>query len=385
MHDTLSNYCRFLVEAPVAHAEAVLEVLQDWAAHPKGEFAELAASLLNGYLQLEAHGLKWEEGVLVPLDATFTLTDAIARVRDRAIAILVRCARREDPGVQHEAARALEDWPLGYDKLNTELLERWAPQLEKESQALTEGFGKLGSTTPHLPVRAAIEYQGWRLWANPEEGFAQRIGGQLLRSVPVGTPYALWKALHADTLPITTVVPEETMSANDRRAHFLAATNPDAEQITQRAKTLFDELGPLYPDASAWQDLYTSVLRALPKQALQPQAHSYLAEFVGRHRDAAWSLVTETLAGGPGEADSAECARGAASERQRSMADDRRGGRARDAPVRCNLACVVGLERAEPCRAGDGHEGARPGGRRRRFINRHKHCSTFPRTLSLRA
>jgi hypothetical protein len=299
MHDTLSNYCRFLIEAPIAHAEAVLEVLQDWAAHPKGEFAELAASLLNGYLQLKAHGLKWEEGILVPLDATFTLTDAIARVRDRAIAILIRCARRENPGVQHEAARALQDWPLGYDKLNTELLERWTPQLEKESQALTEGFGKLGSTTPHLPVRAAIEYQGWRLWANPEDGFTQRIGGQLLRSVPVGTPYALWKALHADTLPVTTAVPEETMSAKDRPTHFIAATDPDAEQVTQRAKTLFDELGPLYPDASAWQDLYTSVLRALPKQPLQAQAHSYLAEFVGRHPDAAWSLVTETLAGGP--------------------------------------------------------------------------------------
>jgi hypothetical protein len=299
MRDTLANYCRFSIGVPVAHTEAVLEVLHDWAAHPQGEYAELAASLLKGYLQLESHGFRWEEGALVPLEATFALTDAIVRLRDRAISTLVRCARREEPGVQHEAAQALQDWLRGHDKLNTELLVHWAPQLERESQALTEGFSKLGSTTPHLPVRAAVEQQGWRLWINPEDGFAQRTGGQLLRSVPAGTPYALWKALHADALPVTTVVPDEAIPAQDRGAHFLALTNPGTEQVTQRAKALFDELDPLYPDTAAWQDLYTSVLRSLPKQGLQPQAHLYIAEFVVRHPDAAWSLVTETLAGGP--------------------------------------------------------------------------------------
>jgi hypothetical protein len=299
MRDTLAVYCRFTIGSPVAHDEAVLEVLKDWAAHPNGEYAELAASLLKGYLGLEAHGFTWEEGALVPLEAPFVLTDAIARERDRAIAILLRCARREDPGVQHEAAQALQDWLRGYDKLNTELLERWAPQLESESRALTEGFSKLGAATPHLPVRAAVEQQGWRLWVNPEDGFAQRIGGQLLRSVPAGTPYALWKALHAETLPVTTVVPEETIAARDRRPHFLTLTDFAKEQVTQRAKALFDELAPHYPDAGAWQDLFTSVLRPLPKQSLQPQAPLYLAEFVARHPEAAWSLVTETHAAGP--------------------------------------------------------------------------------------
>jgi len=250
-------------------------------------------------LQLESHGLRWEEGSLVPLETTFALTDALARVRDRAIATLVRCARREEPGVQHEAAQALQDWPRGHDKLDTGLLEHWAPQLERESQALTEGFSKLGSTTPHLPVRAVIEQQGWRLWMSPEDGFAQRMGGQLLRSVPAGTPYALWKGLYAEALPTTTVVPDETIAAKDREAHFLALTNPGTEQVTQRAKALFDELDPLYPDTAAWQDLYTSVLKSLPKQVLQPQSHLYLAEFVTRHPEAAWSFVTEKLAEGP--------------------------------------------------------------------------------------
>jgi hypothetical protein len=299
MRDTLALYCRFSIGAPVAHVEAVLEVLQDWAAHPQGEYAELAASLLKGYLGLETHGFRWEEGALVPLEATFILTDASAKVRDRAIAILLRCARREDPAVQHEAALALQDWPRGYDRLDTETLERWAPQLESESRVLTEGLSKLGATTPHLPVRAAIEQQGWRLWVNPEDGFAQRTGGQMLRSVPAGTPYALWKALHADTLPVTTVVPDETIAAKDRRAHLLALTSPGTEQVTRRARALFDELAPLYPDTGAWQDLFTSVLRSLPKQALQPQAPLYLAEFVVRHPEAAWSLVTEAHAAGP--------------------------------------------------------------------------------------
>jgi hypothetical protein len=299
MRDTLALYCRFSIGAPIAHAEAVLEVLKDWATHSQAEYAEIAASLLGGYLELKAHGFRWEEGALVPLEATFILTDAVARVRDSAIAILVRCARREEPGVQREAAQALQDWLQGYDKLNTELLERWAPQLERESKALAEGFSKLGTSTPHLPVRAAIEQQGWRLWVSPQDGFAQLMGGQLLRSVPAGTPYALWKALHADTLPVTTVVPDGTIAPKDRGAYFLTLTNPGAEQLTQRAQALFDELAPLYPDTGAWQDLYTSVLRSLPKQGLQSQAHRYVGEFVVRHREAAWSLVAETLAQGP--------------------------------------------------------------------------------------
>ena len=174
---------------------------------------------MKGYLGLEAHGFRWEEGAHVPLEAPFILTDAIARVRDRAIGILLRCARREDPGVQHEAAQALQDWLRGYDKLSTELLERWAPQLETESRALTEGFSKLGAATPHLPVRAAVEQQGWRLWVIPEAG-SRSAWGRVVTICGPGRPYALWKALHAETLPVTTVVPEEISLAKDRRPHF---------------------------------------------------------------------------------------------------------------------------------------------------------------------
>jgi hypothetical protein len=299
MRASLAHYCRFSIGLPVTHVEAVLEVLHDWAAHPEAEYAELAASLLRGYLQLQIHGLKWEEGALVPLVAPFALTDDIARMRDRAISILVRCAQRELPGVQYESAQCLQDWLQGYDQLNTELLEGWAARLERESQVLTECFSKLGSTTPHLPVRAAIEHQGWRLWMNPEEGFGQRVGAKLLRSLPGGNSYALWKALHADALPVTTVAPDEQLPGKDRRARFLALTNPSAEHVTQLAKALFDELDPLHADTKAWLGLFGSVLRSLPKRSLQPQGHLYLAEFVVRRPDAAWSLVTETLAEGP--------------------------------------------------------------------------------------
>lgn len=299
MRDALASYCRFSIDSPVAHAEAVLEVLHDWAAHPQGECAELAASLLKGYLQLEIHGFQWEEGARIALVAPFALTSDIARIRDRAIALLVRCAHRQEPGVQYEAAQALQDWLRGYGKLNTELREGWVRQLERESQALAAGFSKLGSTTPHLPVRAAIEHRGWHLWSNAAEVFVQRVGGQLLRSLPAGKPYALWKALHDETLPVATVAPDEESSGKDRPGHSLARTNPGAEQVTRLAKALFDELDPCYAGAAAWLDLYASVLSSLPQHSLQPQAQLYLAEFVVRHPDEAWSLVTETLAEGP--------------------------------------------------------------------------------------
>ena len=299
MRDSLAHYCRFSIGVPVRQVEAVLEVLHDWAVDQKGEYAELAASLLKGYLQLDIHGFRWEDGTLLPQAASFALTDDIARVRDRALAILVQCAEREQPGIQYEAAQALQAWLQGYGKLDTGLLERWVPQLERESRVLTESFSKLGAKTPHLPVRAAVERQGWRLWISEEDGFAQVMGRQLLQSLPAGNSYSLWKALHDDTVPVMTVAPGEQIAGKDRGDYFLALTNPGAEHVTQRAKALFDELKPLHAGSEAWLDLYASVLGSLPKHSLQHQVHLYLAEFVVRHPDEAWSLVTETLAEGP--------------------------------------------------------------------------------------
>jgi hypothetical protein len=299
MRDALMDYCSFSIGSPVAHAESVLEVLHDWAVHPDSEYAELAASLLKGYLQLEIHGIQWQDGDPVPLGAALALTDDIVRVRDRAIALLVGCAQRAEPGVQHEAAQSLQDWLQGYAKLDADLLERWVPQLEKESRVLAESFSKVGATTPHLPVRAAIERQGWRLWVNPQEGFAQRTGARLLRSLAAEPPYSLWKALHDATLPVTTVVPDDSMAGESRREHLLALTNGGAEHVTRSAKALFDELDLPRPDPVVWPELFASVLRALPKHSLQPYVDVYLAEFVVRHPVEAWSLVTETLAEGP--------------------------------------------------------------------------------------
>jgi hypothetical protein len=231
--------------------------------------------------------------------ATFALTDEVARVRDRAIAIVARCAQRAEPGVQYAAAQALQDWLQGYDKLNPELLERWVPQLEKESQALSDSFTKVASTTSHLPVRAAIEQQGWRLWVYPEESFAQRMGGRLLRSLPADAPYALWKALHEDTLPVTTVAPDESIVGKSRREHFLALTSRDTEPVKKSARALFDELDLPRPEGLVWPAIFTSVLQAQPQHGLQPKVDVYLEEFVVRHPAEAWSLVTETLAEGP--------------------------------------------------------------------------------------
>jgi hypothetical protein len=299
LRDALVRYCRFSIGLPVTHAESVLDVLQDWAAHQNDEYAELAASLLRGYLELETHALQCEDGAPIPPPAGFALTNEIARVRDRAISTLVRCAHREEPGVQFEAAQALQNWLQGYEKLNAELRERWAPQLEKESQVLADSFSKTGSSTPYLPVRAAIEKQGWRLWIHPQEGYAQRLGGRLLRSLAAEAPYALWKALHDGTLPITTVGPDEKMPANERLGHFLALTDLKPGHVEQLAKRLFDELDPLCVGTVAWLDIFALVLRSLPERNLQPHVDLYLAEFVVRHPVESWSLVTKALMEAP--------------------------------------------------------------------------------------
>ncbi len=285
---------------PVAHAESVLEVIQEWAGQPESESAELAAFLVKGYLQLEIHGTRWGGrhpgpvvGGLRP-DRRYRRSSRARNGHSREL-----CPAHGARRAIRQPARALQEWLRGYDKLDPELLERWVPQLEKESQVLTDCFSKVASTTPHLPVRAVIEQQGWRLWSYPEEGFAQRMGGRLLRSLPADAPYALWKALHEDILPVTTVAPDESTAGKERREYLLALTSRDTGDVEKSARALFDELDLPRPEALAWPALFVSVLQAQPKHSLQPQVDLYLEEFAVRHPAEAWSLVTETLAEGP--------------------------------------------------------------------------------------
>ncbi len=343
--------------------------------------------------------MKWEEGALVPLEA-YIHSGRMPSRGSVTVRLPFSCAV---PAGKIRACNTrrrvlLQDWPLGYDKLNTGQLLRSAGRRSWKRNPRRSPRASVSWARPRRICRCGPR-------SNTRDGvWMGKPGRWVLRSASERVsccarfparrlPTPLWKALHADALPVTTAAPEEhDVGWKDRPAHFLALATGSRRGAdhTARAKTLFDELGPLYPDASAWQDLYTSVLRALPKQALQPQAHLYLAEFVGRHRDAAWSARYRDPRRRPGDgADSAERAprelrRHDSARWHRRWLSKGCGG---DTPVRCDPACLVDLgSELESRRARNGDErgsiwrgsGSRPS------IGANS-CSTSPRTPLPRA
>jgi hypothetical protein len=299
LHDELLTSCRFGVARPLTHATAVLDVLTGWIAGSDVVAAELAASVVHGFLQLELQARRWNEDAPAPASVSLDPRDEFWKVRDRALDLLVRCARHAAPAVQYAACGSLRYWAQGYINLTAELRDRWAPQLNRELDALAAGFGKLGSTTTHLPVRAAVEHQGWRWWVEGPDPLIQRGGKQLLEAVsadalPAGNLYPLWKALHDPTLPVFPLPLDESIEHQERRRRLVAAIEPSTERAAELAKELFDRLD-CAPD---WSTAFISALTALPKQPLQPRAHLYLAEFVRRHSAQAWSFITEASADG---------------------------------------------------------------------------------------
>jgi hypothetical protein len=297
LRDNLTSPCEFGVARPLAHARAVLDVLGGWVDSP--DAAELAASLVQGFLQLQMRAHRWEDNTLTAVLVSLAPTDEISKLRDRAVDVLVRCSRQAAPAVQFAAADALRHWAHGYRNLTDDLHERWAPQLGRELDALSESFSKLGSTTLHLPVRAAVEHQGWRWWIEELNVVTQRGGKRILDALPEARPYSLWKALHDPALPVFPIPRDETLEPRERRERLLAVIEPTVERTTQLARDLFDQLDTTCSDSSAWSALFTTTLTALPRRPLQPQAHLYVAEFVKRHPDQAWTFVTEETANGP--------------------------------------------------------------------------------------
>ena len=297
LRDNLTAPCEFGVARPLAHAQAVLDVLSGWVDSP--DAAELAASLVQGFLQLQMRAHRWEDNAQTAVLVSLAPTDEIAKLRDRAVDILVRCSRQAAPAVQFAAADSLRQWAHGYGNLTDDLRERWAPQLGRELDTLAESFSKLGSTTSHLAVRAAVEHQGWRWWIEELNLLTQRGGKRILDALPEARPYSLWKALHDAALPIFPIPRDETIEPQQRRVRLLEATQPTVERTTQLARDLFDQLDPGCSGSSAWSELFTTALTALPRRPLQPQAHLYVAEFVKRHPDQAWTFVTEETANGP--------------------------------------------------------------------------------------
>jgi hypothetical protein len=297
--DTLTEFCRFAVARPLAHATAVLEVLRNWSEDPDARTAELAALLVQGYLRLESPTHRSQaDGPALPSIGLRPGED-IRKLRDQALAILVCCAMHASPAVGLAAARSLRHWAQGLGELTDELRRSWEPQLTRELDLLAASFGKLGAATPHLPVRAALEQQGWRWWMDGATPFIRRGGNRMLEALPGSDAYSLWKALHAAALPIFPVPLEESVEPQRRREHLLPVIEPSATRAVELAGELFDRLDPLGSDSAAWSALLASAVGALPRQPLQPLARVYLQEFVRRHPEEAWSLVSEDAAAGP--------------------------------------------------------------------------------------
>jgi len=312
LRDSLATSCQFGVARPLSHARAILDVLSAWADGSDVEAAELAASLVHGYLQLEMRTHRWEEGAEVSVLVSLAPMEEIWKLRDRALDILGRCTRNSAPAVQFAATDSLQHWARGYTGLTEELRERWAPQLDRELDVLAESFSKLGAATAHLPARAAVEHQGWRWWIDELNSLTHRGGKRILEALaeakpggpmgqpggPMGQPYSLWKALHDGALPIFPVPLDETIEPSNRRERLAPVIEPTAERTVELAKELFDQLDPLHGDSFAWVTAFTAALGAQPQRPLQPRAPIYVAEFVKRHPVEAWSFVTEESANG---------------------------------------------------------------------------------------
>lgn len=297
--DGLTEFCRFGVARPLAHASAVLGTLEKWSEDPDGDAAQIAASLVHGFLRLDMRAHRWEQGAPTLVPVELHCADELCKLRDRALDILVRCAGHTSPGVGLGAARSLRYWASGHRALAAGQRQLWEPQLGRELDRLVAAFGRLASTTAHLPVRAAVEQQGWQWWTQSPELFIRRGGRRILEALPEAPAYSLWKALHSGTLPIFPLPLEESNEPQEKQDPEPPLIEPSAARTGALAKELFDRLDPLYRGSSAWAALFESVAGALPRQPLQPHAGVYLKEFVGRHPEEAWSFVSAEAAEGP--------------------------------------------------------------------------------------
>jgi hypothetical protein len=299
LFDSLAPICQFAVARPLAHATAVLDVLAMWSEDRDAAAAEPGAALLRGFLRLEMCTHRLEEGAATVVSIGLDPADDICKVRDRAVDILVRCVSHASPAVAYAAANSLEQWGEGHHKMTAEARQRWEPQLTRELERLAATFGKLGAETPHLPVRAAVERQGWRWWMEGAEPFIRRGGKRILEQMPAADTYSLWKALHADSLPIFPLPRDELLEPGRRREELRALIAPPEPGVAELARELFDRLDPTCHDAAAWSALFAGALSAQPTRPLQARAPLYLKEFVARHPDDAWPIISEAAAIGP--------------------------------------------------------------------------------------
>jgi hypothetical protein len=178
-------------------------------------------------------------------------------------------------------------------------LERWLPQLVKETERLSAALGKLAKETTRLPVLAAAELQGWRWWARQQDTL-QRAGAAILQAIPDTDAYRLWKLLYSPWLPVRTALPESMPARPENRLqHIQGFSAAREEESVAEAQRLFDSLGPRHADAVAWRALWLAVLEQSPGIALDQHTGAVIGEFARRHPEVAWSFITGADADGP--------------------------------------------------------------------------------------
>ena len=288
----LEDYCRFEMGRGVAHSLAVVNTLRTWVSESDAEAAALAASLSAQFLPLEVEGPRASGDTLTILQSALNPVPAVWAVRDIGVETLVRGMAHAEIVVQCAAVAALERYAGTQLAPERVPLEAWGPQLTREMEALSTAIIQRVKAASSLPLCAIGEQQAWRWWAQ-ELDPPHRAGSAILQAIPDTDAYRLWKALHAQRLPTSTVVPNEVRGTQARAEFFQSLDTVVEADRAQSAHALFEELDPRYPTPAAWRDLWRTVFTQTPRWPLHYQAGAVVGEFVRRNPEAAWSLLDE--------------------------------------------------------------------------------------------
>ncbi|HEY2037419.1 MAG TPA: hypothetical protein VGG96_10420 [Steroidobacteraceae bacterium] len=295
----LRAYCRFGMGRSLAHAQAVADTLRGWVSEPDIAAAALAASLSAQFLTLEVADHRHEEQSQSSSRSPLLPVPEVWSVRDVAMDTLIRGMAHGDANVQCTAIGALESYAGWQGSPDQAWLERWLPQLVKETEGLSAALGKLAKETTRLPVLAAAELQGWRWWARQQDTL-QRAGAAILQAIPDTDAYGLWKLLYAPWLPVRTALPESIPARPENRLqHIQGFSAAREEESVAEAQRLFDSLGPRHADAVTWRALWLAVLEQSPGIALDQHTGAVIGEFARRHPEVAWSFINGADAEGP--------------------------------------------------------------------------------------
>ena len=290
--EALQDECRFERGRGLPHARAVVNALRAWVSESDTGAAVLAATLSAQFLALD---VVVAEGGGSISRARLDPNREVWEVRDVATDTLVRAVTRPESVVQYVALAVLE----GYAHTEVGFDQAWGPQLTRELETLAKAVAAVPAATDKLPVWAVAELRGWHWWMHGTPAL-HAAGKAILTSIQTTDAYQLWKALHSQQLPATSVVPDDAkIPAASRVEHFQSFAAPRESGSTEHVRQLFDDLDVRNSDNDSWRALWRTASDQVPSMPLERHAGAVIGEFARRHPDAAWSFVTEADAEGP--------------------------------------------------------------------------------------